>query len=75
MPQITLAATFARTELLTKAELAGVLHTREELLLGGLRDLAERQQAVRKAGKWLHPEQDFSGTPASAIEAQAGSVC
>ena len=58
-PQITLAATFIRTGVLTTEQVGQVLQVSDEVLLGGLTDLAARQRAVKAAGKWLHAEQDF----------------
>ena len=37
--------------------------TTEAVIAGGVSTLEAMQESVRKAGVWLHKDQDFSGTP------------
>ena len=51
------------------------LRVEASVLEAGLADLAQRQQLVRKAGKWLHADQDFSGGPSASVgQLPAGPV-
>ena len=59
--QTTLAGTFIRTQVLTRKEVGESLMASERAINGGLRDLESRQKALKKAHKWLHADQDFSG--------------
>ena len=61
LPQLTLAATFIRTEVLTPVEVQAALQATPGAVAAGLQDLAELQTRVRRAGKWLDPSHDFSG--------------
>ena len=60
--QATWLATFVRTGILTKEQGAQMILGNMPALCEGLSDLVAWQKAVQKANKWLHPEEDHSGS-------------
>lgn len=67
-PQITLTAAFIRLRFLSPQMAAKMMNCNAEEVNKGLVTLAQWQAAVAKTGRWLHPDQDFSGTPRAAME-------
>ena len=59
-PQTTLLAAAVRLNYLSKEQAADLMGGNMEAVSAGLVDLQQRQEAVRKFGVRLHPEQDFS---------------
>ena len=61
-PQTTLLGAAVRLGYLSKQAAAKLVGDNMELVCAGLKDLEQRQAAVKKCGMWTHPDCDFSGS-------------
>ncbi len=59
--QFDVSCRMVRLKFLSKERATEILKTDKGVITAGLLNLKQRQDALRKAGKWLHGEQDFSG--------------